>query len=331
MDFLDSCPKPDAYDSLHKWIGTYNTYIALLLPFFKWLYSPDLEARARPKLSCMENIPILKRKEQSIYKPTDLWTPQDDLLFLKYCPSKCDHCYHAISRYLSCRPAEILDLRIRDVHFKMADNSSIYAEVLVNGKTGMRHIPLINSIPYLKDWLDEHPQRGNKNAYLIPTFSRKNYGRRITVVCLYNIYCDHYKQKFFPKLLSDPGVPPEDKWLIEDLLKKPWNPYVRRHSALREKSTILKEHVLRQHAGWSGRSQMHLKYLHYYGNESSESILEAYGLVNPEERADIYTLKPLPCPNCKEPNKPDSKFCAKCRMILTYDAYNETVTMNQKY
>jgi hypothetical protein len=40
-------------------------------------------------------------------------------------------------------------------------------------------------------------------------------------------------------------------------------------------------------------------------------------------------LKAIQCPNCKEPNKPDSKFCAKCRMILTYDAYNETLK-NQK-
>ena len=31
------------------------------------------------------------------------------------------------------------------------------------------------------------------------------------------------------------------------------------------------------------------------------------------------------CPNCSEPNKPDSKFCAKCRMVLTYDAYSETL------
>jgi predicted nucleic acid-binding Zn ribbon protein len=36
-------------------------------------------------------------------------------------------------------------------------------------------------------------------------------------------------------------------------------------------------------------------------------------------------LKPKQCPNCNEPNKPDSKFCAKCRMVLTYDAYNETI------
>ena len=80
---------------------------------------------------------------------------------------------------------------------------------------------------------------------------------------------------------------------------------------------------LRQHAGWSPRSQMHLKYLHYFGNESSESILEAYGIVTKEKRSTA--MRPKQCPNCNEPNKPDSKFCAKCRMVLTYDAYSETL------
>ena len=69
---------------------------------------------------------------------------------------------------------------------------------------------------------------------------------------------------------------------------------------------------------------MHLKYLHYYGNESNESILEAYGIVTKEQKLSD-TLKPKQCPNCSEPNKPDSKFCAKCRMVLTYDAYSETL------
>jgi hypothetical protein len=107
-------------------------------------------------------------------------------------------------------------------------------------------------------------------------------------------------------------------------LQKPWNPYIRRHSALTQKSTILKEHVLRQHAGWLGRSQMHLKYLHYFGNESSESLLEAYGII-PKDQQSVDVLRPKQCPNCNEPNKSDSKFCAKCRMVLTYDAYNETL------
>ena len=69
---------------------------------------------------------------------------------------------------------------------------------------------------------------------------------------------------------------------------------------------------------------MHLKYLHYFGNESSESILEAYGIITKEDK-DSNCLRSKQCPNCSEPNKPDSKFCAKCRRVLTYDAYNETL------
>jgi hypothetical protein len=77
--------------------------------------------------------------------------------------------------------------------------------------------------------------------------------------------------------------------------KKPWNSYIRRHSALTEKSKYLKENVLRQHASWSPTSNMQLKYVHYFGNESNESILEAYGLKSKLEQID--KLKPVLCPD----------------------------------
>jgi integrase/recombinase XerD len=271
----------------------------------------------------IDNIPQLKRKEQSMYKPSDLWTEKDDLLFLKYCPSRRDKCYHMISRDTSCRPHEIQKLKIKDIVFKTSGKSQ-YAEVLVTGKTGSRHIPLINSIPYIKDWLDEHPQNGNPNAALICGFG-KSLGRRLQPIALNKIYAN-YKMKHFPKLLQDPSILQEDKQKIKELLKKPWNPYIRRHSALTEKSTILKEHILRQHAGWSVRSNMPQKYIHYFGNESSESLLEAYGIVTKDQKLSD-ALRPKQCPNCNclEPNKPNSKFCAKCRMVLTYDAYSETL------
>jgi integrase len=173
IDFLDSLRKTETQDPLHKWIGTYNVYRMYLFRFFKWLYSPDIEPSKRPKPPVIENIPTLKRKEKSIYKPSDLWTQQDDLLFLKYCPSKRDKCYHAISRDSSARPNEILKLKIRDVVFKKIGTSQ-YAEAVVNGKTGTKSIPLINSIPYLKDYLDhEHPQDKNPNAPLICGIGKK--------------------------------------------------------------------------------------------------------------------------------------------------------------
>jgi predicted amidophosphoribosyltransferase len=69
---------------------------------------------------------------------------------------------------------------------------------------------------------------------------------------------------------------------------------------------------------------MHLKYLQYFGNESNDSILEAYGIISKDKQLS-EALRPKECPNCNEPNKPDSKFCAKCRMVLTYDVYSETL------
>ena len=328
--YLDTHRRPEESDPLHKWIGTHNLRRIYLMRFFKWLYYPELEPSKRPIPDVVKNIPSFKRKEQSIYKPTDLWTEQDDALFLKYCPNKRDRCYHMIAHDSSCRPSEILGLKTKSIVFKTTGQHQ-YAEVLVNGKTGTRHIPLFSALPYIKDWIDSHPQRGNPNAYLIPSMDRKHrrFGNKMMSMSM-NIIYRNYKLQFFPALLEDPKVSPEDKQKIRELLQKPWNPYVvGRHSALTQKSTILKEHVLRQHAGWSGRSQMHLKYLHYFGNESSESLLEAYGII-PKDQQSVDVLRPKQCPNCNEPNKPDSKFCAKCRMVLTYDAYNETLEKQQE-
>jgi len=145
-------------------------------------------------------------------------------------------------------------------------------------------IPLIDSIPYIKDWISQHPQGGNPNSALLSGF-RRSLGRPIRTTSLNKIY-DNYKKDFFTKLLNtnNPNVSQEDKQKIRDRLKKPWNPYIRRHSSLIEKSTILKEHTLRQYAGWSPGSNMHLKYLHYFGNESNDSILEAYGVISKDKQ-----------------------------------------------
>jgi integrase len=210
LDFLDNLRKPEASDPLHKWIGTYNLFRIYFIRFFKWLFYPDMVPQKRPKPSVIENIPRLRRKKISIYKPSDLWTNEDDAIFLRYCPSKRMKCYHAVSRGTSCRPHEILKLRIKDIVFKtVASNHYQYAEVLVNGKTGLRHLPLINSIPYVKDWLDhEHPQPSNPNCIFLCGFG-KSIGRALNTNSLRTIY-EKYRQEFFSKLLESPNVPPED-------------------------------------------------------------------------------------------------------------------------
>lgn len=310
LSYLDSHRKTEDADPKHKWKGSYNLRKIHLGKFFKWLKKSEV----------MEGIHTQKRKEKSSYSPSDLWTSEENIVFLRYCPSVRIRCYHMMAIDSSCRPHEILKLKIRDIVFKQIDGKH-YAEILVNGKTGSRHIPLIHSIPYVKEWLDAHPIKSNPNAPFICGQS-SGLGRKVTTDTLNKAFAS-YKTEFFPKLLNNPEVPQEDKDIIATLLNKPWNPYTFRHTALTEKSKFLKEHILRSHAGWSMNSNMPQVYLHYFGNESSESILEAYGLKPSTVATD--KLKPVQCPNCGIDNKLDSKFCAKCRLALTMQAWNEAI------
>jgi integrase len=268
--YLDNNRKSESEDPLHRWIGSYNIKLVTIIRFFKWLYYPNIDtSKKRSELSALERKPEcimgirqIKRKEISCYKPSDLWSQEDDLLFLKWATNKRDRCYHTMARDLSARPHEILGLKVKDVIFKTAGDKQ-YAEVLVNGKTGSRPIPLIQSIPYIKEWLSNHPSRNNPKS---PGLRRGNKANPIMVTGIEQIY-KYYKKEFFPKLLEDPTVSNEEKEKIKNLLQKPFNPYIRRHSALTEKSTKLKSNILNQHAGWSMNSNMAQKYLHYFGNE----------------------------------------------------------------
>jgi integrase/recombinase XerD len=80
--FLNSLRKSETEDPTHKWIGTYNLYLIITSTFFKWLYYPTTEPKERPKPDVLQNLKRLKRKEKSTYKPSDMWTQEDDLSFL---------------------------------------------------------------------------------------------------------------------------------------------------------------------------------------------------------------------------------------------------------
>jgi hypothetical protein len=91
--------------------------------------------------------------------------------------------------------------------------------------------------------------------------------------------------------------------------------------------------VLRYYKALLGISERSLvspePYLHYFGNESNNSILEAYGIISKDKQIS-EALRPKQCPNCSEPNKSSSKFCTRCKMVLTYDAYGETIEEKQE-
>jgi integrase/recombinase XerD len=252
-----------------------------------------------------------------------MWDAEDNLLFLKYCPNLRDRCYHGMVVDSSARPHELLNLRIKDVEFIEGD-SGRYAKILVNGKTGQRSLPLIDSIPYVTQWLSEHPQRDNGEALLLPNLGT---GEVIQVNSIHQAYI-RYK-RYFTKLLSR-DISEEDKKKIKDLLKKPWNPYIHRRSGLTEKSGILSsDSKLRQYAGWSVTSNMNKRYVHFRGGEATDDLLKAKGVIKKGDQS-VNILTPKVCPSCQHQNTPDSRFCFKCNFIISFNVYKKSVEEKER-
>jgi integrase len=324
VGYLDHFRKEESQDPSHKWIGTYNAHLVNIIRFFRWLYSPDIEPKKRPKPKVVQNLPKLKRREISVYKPSDMWVAEDNLLFLKYCPSSRDKCYHSMETDIGARPHELLKLKIKDVEFK-EEAGVRYAEIVVNGKTGERVVPLIDSIPYVTQWISNHPQGSNREAILIPNIQT---GKAMHVNAMMKSYMKY--KEYFKSLLSSENVPEEDKKKISGLLKKRWNPYVHRHSAITEKSAIISsDQKLRQFAGWTARSNMHHKYVHFSGGESSKDLLRAKGILK-DDKHSVNILQPKTCPHCKEPNRPDAMFCFKCNFVMSFEAYHKGVEETER-
>jgi DNA-directed RNA polymerase subunit N (RpoN/RPB10) len=233
-----------------------------------------------------------------------------------------------IARDTSARPHEILHLKIKSVIWNKTSDGKIYANVLVNGKTGTRSLLLTDSVPYLKDYLNtEHPMPNTIDSPLICA-TGKSLGRRLNGSVLSQTY-SNYKRKVFPNILKNNDLSEEDEHKLQNLLAKPWNPYVRRHSSLTQKSKILKEHTLRQYAGWTPNSGMPQRYVHYFGDEANQDLLVAYGIISKEETVDT-SLKSKYCPNCNSPNQPEQHYCMSCGFVLTLSGYSKLMEEQRK-
>ena len=326
LSYLSSLRNPIDKDPTQRWIGSFNGRQMILLKFFKWLYNSDeIDQKQRLTPPCMKGIKKLQRKQKTPYRHTDIWDAREHAIFLNYCPDTRDKCYHAMANDMSARPKEILNLRISDIKFKITKEGNQYADVVIrDGKTGPRTVPLIDSIPYVKEWIKSHPHGTNPEARLYVSKGKKTFGQKLTYDGLVNRYSNYYKRKIFPNLLKNHTVPEADKSLIKYLLLKPWNLYIFRHSSLTEKSQYLSESLLKDHAGWSMGSNMPQVYIHLKG-ESSRILLQKRGIIEKDDREIMNALLTKQCPNCLEPNQPNSKFCTKCKMVLKYDAYIETI------
>ena len=65
---------------------------------------------------------------------------------------------------------------------------------------------------------------------------------------------------------------------------------------------------------------------------SSNLLLKSHGIINNDNNGNNgnNALNSKICYNCNEPNTCDSKFCSKCKMIMSFKDYQETLEKQEK-
>lgn len=272
----------------------HNDIVDLRL-FFRW-FIPDNDY--------FEGV---KTKPQKNRLPVSELIRQDDVMqLLTACNNQRDRALVMLLWDSAARVGELLSLNIRNVEFDRYGSV-----IIVNGKTGMRRLRLVDAVPDLQLWINQHPQRDNPDAPLFVT--ARKYGdapRRLDVRTIQNLL----------KTLSDHAG-----------IKKNIHPHVFRHGRLTELvKRGFRESELRIIAGWEDDSKMPAVYIHISGDDVEKKMLASYGIVEEEEEHTEENLKPIECPRCKTKNPYDAKYCSTCSMLLdqltaiTEEGMNET-------
>lgn len=187
-----------------------------------------------------------------------------------------------------CRIGEFLNVKLKHIEFD--DYGCI---IRVHGKTGSRRIRLVSCVPHLSNWLENHPLRRDRNAYLIISLGSRNYGERLSYFTLAKILKDLAK---------------------ESKVKKRVNPHSFRHARATHLATKLTEAQMKEFFGWIQSSKMASVYVHLSGRDMDQAILKMYGVVKEKEEGEEIQTKI--CYSCAERNSFESKFCRRCGINL---------------
>jgi integrase/recombinase XerD len=221
--------------------------------------------------------------------PEELLTEEEIKLMIENATNLRDKVFISTLYESGCRIGELLTRKLRNVIF-----DEYGAVLIVDGKTGMRRIRLINSVPLLANWISNHPFKNNPDAFLwinLNTFKTQNRFVEYRTI-----------SKMLEEVAKKSGI------------KKKIHPHLFRHSRATHLAKYLTEQELKVFFGWSNSSKMASIYVHLSGKDIDNKILEIHG-IKPKEPKTQH-LKPIVCIRCNTQNDSTAKYCKNCGMVL---------------
>jgi integrase len=268
--------------------STKRDYKICLRKFFRWLYNDD---------SALNWIKIKSKVNESKI-PEELLTEEEILRLIEVADHPRDKAIIATLYDTGGRIGEIGTLKIKHINF-----DEYGAQLVLNGKTGMRRVRAVFCVPYLSSWLDIHPDRENPDSYVWIGVGSMGKGKPLRYAAF---------RALLGRLKKKAGI------------KKRIYNHLFRHSRCTELAQHLSESQLEGHVGWVPGSDMSSVYVHLSGKQIDDAILSLYGIKKSETNS--YAC-PLKCPRCGTNNGATSERCKRCGLSLKEDIVTTSESM----
>jgi hypothetical protein len=245
--------------------------------------------------------------------PSELLTPEEVIQVAQEAGKKREmNKYLVLTLFESCvRISEVLNLKLGDVVFSSVSNKEgkrgLIATLHFKRSKGKNKQPvtLVMFAADLKRWVDNHPFKGDEQAYLFPSPRQK--GEPISLENIETVTWDAGERLG---------------------LKKRCNPHFFRHSGLSFFANSLghSETLLMVRAGWTS-SQMAKRYVHSGAEIEKRQYLRKMGY-EIDEKEDKKIL-PIVCPHCSSLNSALNSHCDSCLYPLDPIEYQKEVEKRQ--
>ena len=205
-----------------------------------------------------------------------------------------DRALISLTYHGALRSGEIRSLRVKDLIF---DQYGAVVMVPEEGKTGSRRIRIIEPVPILAQYMQDHKFKDDPNA---PLFYRMDKKTRtfLNSASLNNII---------------------KQYAMKAGIRKRVHTHLLRHSKATELAKKLTSQELMVYGGWRKLTTVQI-YTHLSGADIEKKILEIHNIkTNEHDHKEEKILEPKKCVRCEFQNDAGSKFCSRCGMLINLD------------
>ncbi|MFC7071614.1 tyrosine-type recombinase/integrase [Halovenus rubra] len=266
---------------------TIDTYKTVMRGFWTWLNDGETpEEIDWIKLSNSNGNDTL---------PKDLLSKEDIEAQVEAAKNPRDRAFIYTLYETGARIGELIDLTVGDIEDRKHGK-----KVVIDGKTGSRRLPLVESVPYINQWLNEHPNP-EKEAPLWCKIQQGGPDDKLGY--------RYIREKVLKKNMDRADI------------DKPSNPHHYRHSRASELATEMTEAQLCEWFGWVQGSDVPQRYVHLSGRDIDNTYDQMHGLYEPDEKEQQPDV--IECPRCEELNQPEATFCMRCGFGLDQERADE--------